>query len=107
MLTRDAADLSRPAEGMRLATRPFGVSPCATMEALSDGVAALGVVVTPLAPEAPFRSKGDRVERAEETLYSVTSLFLAPSVGLGVVPDDPRVDAPVRVGLRKSPGGVV
>ena len=107
MLTRDAANLPWSAEGMRLATRPFGVSPLAAVEALSDGVAALGVVVAPLTPEAPFRSKGDRVERAEETLYSVTPLFLAPSVGLSVVPDNPWVDAPVRVGLRKSSGGVV
>ena len=107
MLTRDAANLPWSAESMRLATCPFGVSPLAAVEALSDGVAALGVVVVPLTPEASFRSKGDRVERAEETLYSVTSLFLAPSVGLGVVPDDPWIDAPVRVGLRKSPGGVV
>ena len=107
MLARDAADLSWSAEGMRLAARPFGVSPLAAVEALSDGVAALGVVIAPLTPEAPFRSKGDRVEGAEEALYSVTSLFLAPSVGLGVVPDDARVDAPVRVGLRESSGGVV
>ena len=107
MLTRDAADLSWSAEGVRFAARPFGVSPFAAEETLSDGVAALGVVIAPLTPEAPFRTKGDRVEGAEEALYSVTSLFVAPSVGLGVVPDDPRVDAPVRVGLRKSPGGVV
>ena len=107
MLARDAADLPRSAEGMRLAARPFGVSPLAAEEALSDGVAALGIVVAPLAPEAPFRSKGDRVEGAEEALYSVTSLFLAPSVGLSVVPDDARVDAPVCVGFRESPGGVV
>ena len=92
---------------MRLAARPFGMSPFAAEEALSDGVAALGIVVAPLAPETPFGSKGDRVEGAEEALYSVTSLFFAPSVGLGVVPDDPRVDAPVRVGLRKSAGRVV
>ena len=107
MLARDAADLPWSAEGVWLATRPFGVSPLAAVEALSDGVAALGVVIAPLTPEAPLRSKGDRVEGAEEALYSVTSLFLAPSVGLSVVPNDPRVDAPVRVGLRKSPGGVV
>ena len=107
MFTRDAADLPWSAEGMRLAARPFGVSPCATVEALSDGVAALGVVVAPLAPEAPFRSKGDRVEGAEEALYSVTSLLLTPPIGLSVVPDDARVDASVCVGLRESPGGVV
>ena len=99
MLTRDATNLPWSAEGVRLATCPFGVSPLAAVEALSDGVAALGVVVAPLTPEAPFWSKGDRVERAEEALYSVTSLFLTPSVRLSVVPDDPRVDAPVRVGL--------
>ena len=99
MLARDATDLSWSAEGMRFAARPLGVSPLAAEEALSDGVAALGIVVTPLTPEAPFRSKGDRVEGAEEALYSVTSLLLAPSVGLSVVPDDARVDAPVRVGL--------
>ena len=99
MLPRDAADLSRSAEGMRFAARPFRVSPLAAVEALPYRVTALGVVVAPLAPEAPFGSKGDRVEGAEEALYSVTSLFLAPSVGLGVIPNDPRVDAPVRVGL--------
>ena len=99
MLTRDAADLSWPAEGMRLAARPFGVSPLAAEETLSDGIAALGIVISPLAPEAPFRPKGDRVEGAKEALYRVASLFLAPPVGLGVVPDDPRVDAPVCVGL--------
>ena len=107
MLARDAADLSWSAEGMRFAARSLGVSPFAAEEALSDGVAALGVMVTPLAPEASFGSKGDCVEGAEEALYSVTSLFLAPSVGLGVVPDDSRVDAPVRVGFRESSGGVV
>ena len=107
MLTGDATDLSRCAEGMRLATRPFRVSPLAAVEALSDGVAALGVVVAPLAPEASFGSERDRVEGTEEALYGVTSLFLAPSVGLDVVPDDPRVDAPVRVGLRESTGRVV
>ena len=99
MLARDAADLPRSAEGMWLAACPFGVSPLAAVEALSDGVAALGIVVAPLTPEAPFRSKGDRVKGAEEALHSVTSLFLAPSVGLNVVPDDPRVDAPVCVGF--------
>ena len=99
MFTRDAADLPWSAEGMWLAACPFGVSPLAAVEALSDGVAALGIVVAPLAPEAPFRSKGDRVEGAEEALHSVTSLFFAPSVGLSVVPDDPRVNAPICVGL--------
>ena len=107
MLARNAADLPWSAEGMRLAARLFGMSPLAAVETLSDGVAALGIVVAPFTPEAPFGSKGDRVEGAEEALYSVASLFLAPSVGLSVVPDDPRVDASVRVGLRKSPGGVV
>ena len=92
---------------MRLAARPFGVSPFATEEALSDGVAALGIVVAPLAPEASFGSKGDCIERAEEALYSVTSLLLTPPVGLSVVPNDAWVDAPVCVGLRESPGGVV
>ena len=99
MLARDAADLPRSAEGMRLAARPLGVSPLAAEETLSDSVAAFGVMVSSFAPETPLGSKGDRVEGAEEALYSVTPLFLAPSVGLGVVPDDPRVDAPVRVGL--------
>ena len=107
MFTRDAADLTWSAEGMRLAARPFRVSPLAAEETLSDGVAALGIVIAPLTPEASFGSKGDRVERAEETLHSVTSLFLAPSVGLSVVPDDARVDAPICVGFRKSSGGVV
>ena len=107
MFARDAADLPWSTEGMRLAARPFGVSPLAAEEALSDGVAALGIVVAPVTPEAPFRSEGDRVEGAEEALYSVTSLFFAPSVRLSIVPDDARVDAPVCVGLRKSPGGVV
>ena len=99
MLARDAANLPWSTEGVRLAAGPLRVAPLAAMEALSDGVAALGVVIAPLTPEAPLRSKGDRIERAEETLYGVTPLFLAPSVGLGVIPDDPRVDAPVRVGF--------
>ena len=107
MLARDAADFPWSAEGMRFAARPFGVSPFAAEETLSDGVAAFGVVVAPLTPEAPFRSQGDRIEGAEETLYSVASLLLAPPIGLCVVPDDARVDAPICVGLRESPGGVV
>ena len=107
MLARDATDLSWSAEGMRFAARLLGVSPRAAEEALSDGVAALSIVVTPLTPEAPFRSKGDRVEGTEEALYSVASLLLAPSVGLSVVPNDARVDASICVGLRKSSGGVV
>ena len=107
MLARDAADLPWSAEGMRFAARPFGMSPFAAEKTLSDGVAALGVVVAPFTPEAPFGSKGDRVEGAEKALYSVTPLFLAPPVGLSVVPNDAWVDAPVCVGLRESPGGVV
>ena len=107
MLARDAADLPWSAEGVRFAARPFGMSPFAAEETLSDGVAALGVVIAPLTPEAPFRSQRDRIEGAEEALYSVASLLLAPPVGLSVVPNDARVDAPVCVGLRESPGGVV
>ena len=107
MLARDATDLPWSAEGVWLAARPFGVSPLAAEEALPDGVATLGIVVAPLTPEASFRSKGDRVEGAEEALYSVTPLFLAPPVGLGIIPDDPWVNAPIGVGLRKSSGGVV
>ena len=107
MLTRDAADLSWSAEGMRLAACPFGVSPFAAEEALADRVAAFGVVVAPLTPEAPLGSKGDRVKGAEEALYGVTPLLLAPSVGLGVVPDDSRIYASVRVRLGESSSGVV
>ena len=99
MLARDAADLSWSAESMRLSACPFRMSPRAAVEALPDGVAALGVVIAPLTPEAPLRSKRDRVKGAEEALYRVTSLLLTPSVGLGIVPDDARVDAPVCVGL--------
>ena len=107
MLAGDATDLPGSTEGVWLATCPFGVSPLAAMKALSDRVAALGVMVAPLAPETPFGSKGDRVKGAEEALYSVASLFLAPSVGLGVVPDDSRVDASVRVRLGESSSGVI
>ena len=107
MLPRDAADFSWSAEGMRFAARPFRVSPLAAVEALSYGVAALGVVIAPLAPEAPFGSEGDCIEGAEKALYRVASLFLAPSVGLGVIPDDSRVDASVRVRLGESSSGVI
>ena len=107
MLAGDATDLPGPTEGVRLATRPFRVSPFAAEETLSDRVAALGVMVAPLAPEASFGSKGNRVKGAEEALYSVTPLFFAPPIGLGVVPDDSRVNAPVCVCLGESSGGVV
>ena len=106
MLAGDATDLPGSTEGVWLATCPFRMSPFAAVKALSDRVAALGVVIAPLAPETPLGSKGDRVEGAEEALHSVASLFLTPSVGLGVVPDDSRVDASVCVGLRESSGGV-
>ena len=107
MLAGDATDLPGSTEGVWLATRPFGVSPFTAVKALSDRVAAFGVVIAPLAPETPLGSKGDCVKGAEEALYSVASLFLAPSVGLGVVPDDSRVDASVRVRLRESSSGVI
>ena len=107
MLAGDATDLPGSTEGVWFATCPLGVSPLAAVKALSDRVAALGVVVAPLAPKTPFGSKGDCVKGAKEVLYSVASLFLAPSVGLGVVPDDSRVDASVRVRLRESSSGVV
>ena len=107
MLAGDATDLPGSTEGMWLATRPFRVSPFAAEKALPDRIAALGVVVAPLAPETPFGSKGDRVKGAEEALYSVTSLLLAPSIGLGVVPDDSRIYASVRVRLGESSSGVV
>ena len=99
MLSGDATDLPRSAEGVWLATRPFRVPPFAAVKALPDRVAALGVVIAPLAPETPFGSKGDRVKGAEEALYSVAPLFFAPSVGLGIVPDDSWVDASVCVRL--------
>ena len=107
MLARDATDLPGSTEGVWLATCPFRVSPLAAVEALSDRIAALGVVVAPLAPKTPFGSKGDCVEGAEEALDSVASLFLAPSVGLGVIPDDSRIDASVRVRLGESSSGVI
>ena len=107
MLAGDTTDLPGSTEGVRFATRPFRMSPFATKEALSDRVTALGVVVAPLAPETPFGSKGDRVEGAKEALYSVTSLLLAPSVGLGVVPNDSGVDASVCVRLGESSSGVI
>ena len=107
MLAGDTTDLPGSAEGVWLATCPFGVSPLAAVKALPDRVAALGVMVAPLAPETSFGSKGDCVKGAEEALHSVASLFLAPSVGLGVVPDDSRVDASVRVRLGESSSGVI
>ena len=99
--------LFRSTKGVWLATCPFGVSPFAAVEALPDRVAALGVVIASLAPETPFGSEGDRVVGAEEALYSVASLFLAPPVGLGVIPNDPWVDASVRVRLGESSSGVI
>ena len=107
MLARDATDLPGSAEGVWFATRSLGVSPLAAVKALPDRVATLGVMVASFAPETPFGSKGDRVIRAEEALYCVASLFFAPPVGLGVVPNDPRIDASIRVRLRESPSGVV
>ena len=107
MLAGDATDLPGSTESVWLATCPFGVSPLATVKALSDRVAAFSVVIAPLAPEAPFGSKGNCVKGAEEALYRVASLFFAPPVRLGVVPDDPRVDASVRVCLGESSSGVI
>ena len=107
MLAGDATDLPRSAEGVWFATRPFRVPPFAAVKALPDRVAALSVVIASLAPETPFGSKGDRVVGAEEALYSVASLFLAPPVGLGVIPDDARVDASIGVRLGESAGGVI
>ena len=107
MLAGDATDLPGSTEGVRFATCPLGVSPLAAVKALSDRVAAFSIVIAPLAPETPLGSKGDCVEGAEEALYSVASLFLVPSVGLGVVPDDSRVDASVRVRLGESSSGVI
>ena len=107
MLAGDATDLPGSTEGVWLTTCPFRVSPLAAIEALPDRVATFGVMVAPLAPEAPFGSKGDCVIGTEEALYSVASLFFAPPVGLGVIPNDPRVDASVRVRLGESSSGVV
>ena len=107
MLAGDATDLPGPTEGVRLATCPLRVSPFAAVEALPDRVAAFSVVIAPLAPEAPFGSKGDCIKGAEEALHRVASLFFAPPVRLGVVPDDPRVDASVRVCLGESSSGVI
>ena len=99
MLAGDATDLPGSAKSVWFAARPLRVSPLTAVEALPNRVTAFGVVVASFAPEAPFGSKRDRVIGAEEALYSVTSLFLAPPVGLGVVPDDPRIDASIRVRL--------
>ena len=107
MLAGDATNLPGSTEGVWLATCPFRVSPFAAVEALPDRVATFGVVVASLAPETSFGSKGDCVVGAEEALYSVASLFLAPPVGLGVIPNDPWVDASIRVRLGESSSGVI
>ena len=92
---------------MRLAAGPLGVAPFTAMETLSDGIASLGVVVSPFAPQTSFRAERYRVERAQQARYCVTTLFFAPPVRLGVVPDDAWVDASIGVRFGEPAGGVI
>ena len=62
MFAGDAANLSRPAEGMWFAAGPLGVTPLAAVKTLSDGVASLGVVVSPFAPQTSLRAERYRVK---------------------------------------------
>ena len=107
MFAGDATNLSGSAESMRFATGPLGMAPLATVETLSDRIAPLGIMVSPFAPQTSFRAERYRVERAQQARYCVTTLFFAPPVRLGVIPDDARVDASIGVRLGESAGGVI
>ena len=62
MFAGDAANLSRSAESVWLATGPLGMAPLAAVEALTDGVASLGIMVSPFAPQTSFRAERYRVK---------------------------------------------
>ena len=107
MLARDAANLPGSAEGVRLAAGPLGVTPLAAVETLTDGVAPLGVVVSPFAPQTPLRAERYRVKWTQQARHCIATLLFAPPVGLGVIPDDARVDASIGIRFGESAGGMI